>query len=594
MVHTVTVRQAGLLFCVCMSIIAWELQQTSQAQLSTPQLQQQPGAIIQHLENPDTGKPRPISPADDTRRKDLAQPPAPAIKTELPDLKIDDSLKRKLHINEIKVEGATKLTAEDISAVTKPYLNSDVSFVELQEKVADKLSDIYEKRGYITTSVFIPPQKIENGIITVQVAEGRISQVLIQENRWFKPRAITPRVGLKPGDVFNVKPLEKGLRRINENPDIVLQATLKAGEKLGETEIVLTPRRETFFAHLTPFIDNLGRPVIGNTRYGFTMANNNALGLGDTLFSSPYWTRRSFGIINGYELPLGRFGTKIGFVNALTRYKLNSNGFELHGNSMINTPYISQELYRSDRAILTAELGLAIKNSGFQIDGHEIGQTRLRVLTPALNLQTFDRWGRSYMRHEFGFGLNMANATQRGDANSSNPQAGSKFFRYTVSASRLQVLPHGTYGILKVQGQASPSHLFSLEQMQIGGASTVRGYQEGRLIGNKGFMTSAEWRIPLRFLPDQFKIGKYVLSKNVELASFLDAGGVFDNHSALGVNQKSGRVQSRGFLLGTGVGLRFKLTEMLSARVDVGFPLIRQNPDQNAARVHFGVETRLF
>jgi hypothetical protein len=86
------------------------LQQTSLVQLSTPELQlQQPGTILQHLENPDTGKPMLILPGDQTRQTDLSKPPAPSIKNQLTALKIDISLKRKLHINEIKVKGTTTL-----------------------------------------------------------------------------------------------------------------------------------------------------------------------------------------------------------------------------------------------------------------------------------------------------------------------------------------------------------------------------------------------------------------------------------------------------------------------------------------------------
>jgi len=568
----------------------------AQAQLSPQEQnaqQQLPGAIMQHLENPYTGRPL-NKPVDQLPTQIQKSGQTPAIKNEILEPHLDDSLKRKLPIKQIKVEGYTKLSTEEVQAIVAPYQGQSVSFAELQEKVSDKLNALYEKKGFITALVYIPPQTIQEGIITIRVDEGRISKITLAENRWFKDRAILPRVDLKKGEIFNTIPLQKSLRRINENPDIVLQATLKAGQNTGETEVVLTPRAENFFVHLSPFIDNLGRPVIGSNRYGFTYINNNALGFGDSAFSSPYWTGKSFGIINGYELPLGSHGTKLGFSNAHTQYKMFSNGFKLNGSSNINTPYISQELYRSDKAVLTAELGLAIKNSNFNIEDSRISQTKLRVLTPAINLQTFDRWGRTYMRHELGFGLNMAGATDKNGTLASRPGTSGKFFRYTASASRLQLLPWGTYGIMKVQAQATPDRLFSLEQMQVGGSATVRGYREGRLIGDRGFVTSAEWRVPLRFIPAEMKIGRYQLNQNLEFVSFFDAGAVMDNHAFTGVNPQSGRVQKHGYLMSTGFGLRARLTQHLNARLDVGFPLIWQDPDKNVARLHFGVESRLF
>lgn len=556
-------------------------------------IQQQPGAVIQHLDDNMTGKPNKITPSElDSTIKDT--PKTPAIKNDIPQPRLDDSLKRKLMINTIQVEGYKVLTEQEVQSIIKPYEHKESSFIELQENVADKLTALYEKKGYITSLAFIPPQTIDGGVIKIKVDEGRICKVSLENSRWFKPIAVTPRMSLKVGEPFNVKPLQTSLRRLNENPDLVLQATLKAGPNSGDTEIVLTPRRESFFAHVTPFIDNLGRPVIGNTRYGVTMSDNNVTGLGDTAFSSNYWTKHSFGTINGYELPLGSHGTKLGFANAHTQFGFRQQGFKLNGNSNINTPYLHQELFRSEKMILSTELGLAIKNSDFQIDKTLISQDKLRVLTSALNMQTFDRWGRTSMRHELGFGLNMVNATEKDSALATRPGTSGKFFRYTASFSRLQKLPFGTYGILKMQGQATPDRLFSLEQMQIGGAASVRGYQEGRLIGDKGFMASAEWRIPLKFLPETMKLGRYKLNKNLELVTFFDAGGVFDNHASSGVNSQSGRRQPHGYLMGTGIGLRAALTRFLAARIDVGFPLIKQQPDRDSARVHFGVESRLF
>jgi hemolysin activation/secretion protein len=578
-------------FCLSASV---GLQQTALAQ-NIPNVEQQSGAIIQRLESPYTGKPEQVEPVKTLPDNLKEDPLKPEVENQIQEPRIDESLKRQIMIHKIEVQGNTKLSPKEIHDIVGPYENKESSFIELQENVADKLTALYEKKGFIAALAFIPPQQIdENGRLLIKADEGRVNEVTLEDARWFKPIAVTPHLNVKKGQPFQVKDLKNGLRRLNENPDLVLQATLKAGKNPGETNVVLAPKHESFFAHLSPFIDNLGRPVIGNTRYGVTLSDNNTFGLGDTAFSSAYWTKKSFGVINGYQLPIGSHGTTLGFANAHTQFQLHQNGFKLNGNSNINTPYITQELFRNDHAILSAELGLAIKNSDFKTDNNLIGQAKLRVLTSALNMQTFDRTGRTFMRNEFAFGLPMTDATTKGDSLNSRPGASGKFFRYTASLSRLQKLPLGTYGILKLQGQVSPDRLLSLEQTQVGGASSVRGYQEGRLIGDQGFTASAEWRVPMRFIPNRFKVGKYQFNQNLELVTFFDAGAVFDNHASVGVNSQSGKVQSNGYLMGTGVGFRAHLTRFLSARVDVGFPLIKQNPDKDSARLHFGVESRLF
>ena len=553
-----------------------------------------PGSLVDDSRNPVTGKPEQVAPADSTNPEGVDQTGKSNVKNEIEAPKLDPSLKKPLTVQKIVVEGVTKLSEEEVRAITAPYEGKETTLQELQENVSDKLTELYEKKGYITSLVFIPPQKIEDGVLTVKADEGVVSEILLENTRWFKRRAIMPRLSVEEGEVFLAKPLLKSLRRLNENPDLVLQATLKAGEKPGETKVVLSPKKETFPVHVTPFYDNLGRFPIGRQRLGATISDNNALGFGDTLYTSPFFTTRSFGIINGYELPLGSHGTKVGMSYAHTNFDFNRAGFDFKGRSNIYYPYVAQELVRTERVVLSTDVGLSMKGSSFEVNGTDINRDRLRVLTSGVTLRSFDKSGQWFMRHEAGIGLDVLNATIGTSPSTSRPGAGSQFFRYTGSATRYQKLPWQTYGIFKAIGQVTPNRLLSLEQFQLGGATTVRGYSEGRLIGDSAFLLSGEWRLPWRFLPDSWHVSDYKLKDNIEFVAFTDLGEVFDNHAFSGVNAKSGKVTSEAFIMSVGGGLRIRLAKYLNARLDVGIPLVRQSPDKNAARLHFGFESRLF
>lgn len=159
-------------------------------------------------------------------------------------------------------------------------------------------------------------------------------------------------------------------------------------------------------------------------------------------------------------------------------------------------------------------------------------------------------------------------------------------------------MPWHTYGIFKFLGQVTPNKLVSLEQFQIGGASTVRGYQQGLLIGDSGWVGSLEWHIPLRFLPlpEDVKIFKtrYNLRDAVELVAFSDIGGVYSNGSRSSVNPQINRVVNKAFLGCVGAGLRIKLTRFIAARLDLGVPYLRVGGDKTAAWFNFGLESNLF
>ena len=95
-------------------------------------------------------------------------------------------------------------------------------------------------------------------------------------------------------------------------------------------------------------------------------------------------------------------------------------------------------------------------------------------------------------------------------------------------------------------------------------------------------------------MPDSWNVKGYKLRDNLEFVTFVDFGGAFDNQAFSGVNAQSGRVNPNAYALGVGAGFRARLNRYLNARVDFGFPLLRQNPDADFMRVHFGLESKLF
>lgn len=567
------------------------LSQTANAQVAPNS--SLPGAVIQGSQDPINRKPYSVdvTPNVDTEKSDGQNNPDVEKKVSKPNL--DPSLQQKIFIKAIRVEGAKDLTEAEIRQFTAPYEGKEASIEEINDNVADKLTELYEKKGYVMALVFVPPQEIQDGVLVLRAEEGSIGEVVFEKGKYFGSRAVMPRISLDKGDTFQLDDLVRSLRRINENPDLVLRSTLRAGQNPGETVVVIKPAAERFPLHITPFIDNLGRYPLGTERYGVTVQHNNLLGFGDTAFSQNFWTKRSYGTVNGYEIPLGAHGTKLGVTQAHSRFRFFQSDLEFQGRSNFVNPYISQEFFRNDSAIISGELAFGVKNSTFEIEDQQISQDRLRVITPALNAQFFDRFGRTFMRHEFALGVDLFNAGTQ-----SRTGADSQFFRYTASALRTQRLPFNSYGVFKAIGQVTPDRLVSLEQFQVGGAATVRGYPEGRLIGDSGFVLSAEGHVPFFFVPETWKIPRtnYKLRENLELVGFTDFGAVFNNKAASGpgVNIQSGRIEPQAYAWSIGVGIRARLTRLLNARLDFGFPLLDIAPRTSWGRVHFAVESRLF
>ncbi|MDX1919507.1 MAG: ShlB/FhaC/HecB family hemolysin secretion/activation protein [Candidatus Caenarcaniphilales bacterium] len=526
--------------------------------------------------------------------------------------------KTKILLKEIIVLDNSVVPPYEVSKITKKYKNREVDFNELQE-LTDELTNLYKEKGYVTSRFYLPPQKIEDGILTVQSSEGIIKPISLQEGKYFKSRAIFPRLQIDQNEKLDIDDIKKDLARINENPDIGLQAVLKPGKETGQTELLLQSN-DRFPVHFSPFLDNLGRSTIGNNRLGFGVTHNNVLGFGDRDVATLNWSDSSFGVSNNYEIPIGKYGTKFGFNFAHSRLKLGQQfaPLDIKGLATIYSPYISQELYRGKYVQASADVALDFKDLSTDIfDGSPAEQRlnvdRLRVLRPGINIDQFDKYGRTFMRHELGIGLDALGATD--SANPLTSRAGSKpdFFRYTTYLTRITQLPWGIQDVFRVTGQVSPHYLNSAEQIQMGGAFTVRGYKEGQFIGDSGYILSNEVRFPFYIFPKSAKfkmtangipmvlsrkgpnqpLYDYVFRDNIQLVAFTDFGQTFTNISrAPRIYRANNAITDTA--LSAGVGLRVRLTRFLVGRVDVGFPLLGDKNVTNNHFVHFGLQSEAF
>lgn len=525
----------------------------------------------------------------------------------------DQSKESKIILKKINVEDDTLLSPFMVEKVTSKYINREIGFTDLQD-LTRELTTLYRDKGYVTSRVYLPPQKIKDGILTLQSSEGIIKPITIEEGKFFKSRAIFPRLRVDQYDKLNIEKIKKDLARLNENPDMGVQANLKPGAETGETELRLQVKDRNPF-HVTPSFDNLGRRLIGEQRVGLGVTHNNLLGFGDRDTASFNWSRSSFGLSNGYEIPVGKYGTKLGFNYAHSRLKLGKEFAPLNvrGFATVYSPYITQELYRGKHVQASADLAFDFKNLGTDILGEKFSRDRLRVLRPGLNIDEFDKYGRTFIRNEFGIGLDILDASNKYRVLSSRPGSGPSFFRYTGFLTRVTQLPFGIQDVTRVMGQYSPNLLNSAEQLQVGGAFTVRGYKEGQFIGDGGYVFSNEVRVPFYIFPKSMKFAMtrggipkvfapnskeptydYVFRDNFQLVGFTDFGGAFTNPDR---TPRFATPATRNYAFGTGLGVRIRLTRFLTARFDLGIPVIqdtRPGIKHHDLTAHFGLSSEPF
>lgn len=534
----------------------------------------------------DKNKNQPDRPAVDSR---LTNPEEPAAGME----------EVKIVLQELVVSGVTQIEADRLEEKFLPWIGKRVGLQDLLT-IAGEITELYKDEGYVTTRAIVPPQQVENGTVHIHVVEGKIGEIKIEGNKWVDMDYIRKRIDAQAGDVFRLQSLEEDVVALNRNTlfDRV-HATLKPGDKPGTSDVVVSVD-DHFPVHLSLSIDNFGRENIGLYRPGITLSHENLTGNGDSLVSNVTLASDTVSNFVQYSYPLTDDGWTIGGQYAYSRIVIDDDQVapveKIIGRSHRFQLNMGFPLYTSEdrRWQATGDVSGYLVDSMVFIDTNQpfadqFGRVffpgrhkltsivtdeyaRVRAITSGININHHDNHGRWVLRGSMTNGVTLFGGNWA-------------FTKFNTDLTRVQDLTHGFVGILRAQGQFTPNRLPGLEQMQIGGANTVRGYPEGFLLADNGYLFSGEFRFPMNFLlPEK-------IDHSLQGLVFADYGNVFTTGrpaQTLGGHVATG---SPGGLFSYGVGVRGQITKHLSGRFDLGIATRNDSPDLWA---HFSINSQLF
>ncbi|MEW5822028.1 MAG: ShlB/FhaC/HecB family hemolysin secretion/activation protein [Cyanobacteriota bacterium] len=476
-----------------------------------------------------------------------------------------------MEIKTFDINESVILSDEEINNITRSYIGKPIS-IEILQQVVNSINDLYREKGFITAKAYLPSQKVENGVVKISLVEGKVGSVIVEGNKWTKTAYILDRMSQKPDRIFELQALEKDITTFNRNNTVKLRANIKPGKDFGTSDIYLIANDPQPF-HFVPSFDNTGRETIGVLRGGVSFQSDSLLGYRDQ-FSMGYSRARSTDIAySSYTLPVGKYGTKIGGSFAFSNIKITSGPFKdlnIEGNSYNYSGFVSHPFISTRKFDFSGDLGVNFRQVTTFFDETPLFTTQIRSLVVGLNFQYRDKWGYWSSRHSATNGLDLLGGNAR-------------FFKYNGYVTRVHNFGHGIIGIFRAACQLTDDRLPPVEQFQIGGSSTVRGYSEGLLIGDNGYLFSGELRVPLPFLPK--KIGNLDIRDRIRGVVFVDHAGAFPDDG------QTSQPHHTDYLTSVGLGLRGSITRFISGRIDWGFGLGRRENPQPTARMHFGLES---
>lgn len=509
----------------------------------------------------------------------------PVIEEKIPGQEVLPESAEKILVKSISVIGVTILSQEEIKGIISPFENKELTLKEMQ-KAADLITGAYRKKGYVTSRAYIPPQKIEAGVLEIRVLEAVTGDIQIKGNRFFRTGFLKKKITLKKSEPFNYNQLRDNLTEINAHPDRKVKAILTPGNDPGTTDIILEVK-DNLPVHIGESWDNFASRYLDRNRYTTIISDNNLLGWDDQLtLQYQLADAEDYRLLSlRYLFPVYE-NLDIGFFMARMKMSLGREYKDLmaRGKSSLYNLYAVQTLVRQDNLVINLNLEFDYKDIfNFQL-GNETSRDRLRVVKLGWDFDLTDNLGRTFITDELSYGIpEMFAGLKKQDIRASRSGSGGKFLKENLNLFRLQKMPFNSSLLWKNQCQFSPYILTASEQFQSGGMANLRGYPVAEYVGDQGYAMSWEWSFPVYFLNREIKVpfSKGKLYDSVKVMSFYDWTNVHLRRPQAGEEKNK-------TLRAAGCGIRFNLPENFSARFEIGWPL--DNLPSDGKHVHKWVE----
>jgi hemolysin activation/secretion protein len=316
----------------------------------------------------------------------------------------------KFFISKIILSGCQVLDPEAFSKIIFGYENKEVSFSDLNALSKD-IQREYLRNGYFA-AVLVQPQDIRNKVVTLQVVEAKMGNLIVEKGRFFSESRLRYYWHIKEGEPLDYFRLSRSVQLMNKNPDRIVKATLVAGAKPGTTDVVLTPETN-FPLHFSSSYDREGVPATGRSRITLGMRNNNLLGLDDSLLSGYVFGQSFNGKYVYHNLPISSYGTSLlyGYSRSESIPKKEYASLGLYSYAQDATVSLRQDIFKKDEYLGEVFLGFDARDKTTKEDTGVYSRDRLRILRLGVNL--IKRWSQSVftLSPQFSQGLNAFGAS---------------------------------------------------------------------------------------------------------------------------------------------------------------------------------------
>ncbi|UYY59176.1 ShlB/FhaC/HecB family hemolysin secretion/activation protein [Sphingomonas sp. S2-65] len=492
-------------------------------------------------------------------RIDVDARPAPATPT------------RAVRVGAIVLHGLHSLTPSDFADILATRVAQTLppqALSELTSAIAARARD----RGLVFASAWIGPQQLRNGVLTVEVDEGRIDEI-----RFDGPEQPAVRAALAPladGKPVRMDALERRLLIAGDIDGVRIRNSryLREGQK-GVLLVKLTVERVAGRVTLA----NDGTKPIGPEQVTLQADFFGLLAQDDSLTLTWSETPAEFGELHfarvRYEKRVSRSGSEIALTasGSVARPGAYLEPFGIRSRSWYVGASVLQPLLRRRATSLWFEGELGVRNLSQHRRGNQVRDDRVVAARATLYGYADVAGGRLRASTTVSQGLRVFGSTEPGDLLASRLDADGTFTTLSGWADWTRDLGDDFSLRLSMVSQLSSDPLLIGEEIGLGGTGFLRGYDWSERSGDEGVAGLVELRYAL-----DHPLG---LVRRAQLYAFADGGKVTNQGGGFG----------SGSLASAGGGIRADVTRSFGANLELAMPLtgVRYDTNDETPKINF-------
>lgn len=461
-------------------------------------------------------------------------PPSPAPQQAAPHILVEQADAQgaaaastlKIDVASLRVAGARAYSEAALLGVAGFRPDSRLTLSELRA-MAVKIETQYRSNGYFVAQAYLPPQDIQNGVVTIAVVEGQYGQVRTRNQSGVSGTLVDGLLGgLDGGDTVARAPLESRLLLLSDLPGVYVKSTLVPGTKPGTADLLVDVVPGQRISGSVD-ADNAGSRYTGQNRVGATVNLNEPFGVGDVASLRVLTSGEGLNYARAsYQRQFGR--AKAGVAYSKLAYKLGAEfaSLQARGTAEVASVYANYPLIRSRQNNLYAQLSYDDKTFQDKVEvAALVTDKTARAATASLYGDYHDDIGggglTTYSLALTAGKLDIASPDVRAfDALTARTQG--SYRKLAIGASRLQAVSQSLSLYAAINGQLASKNLDVSERMSLGGIGGVRAYPEGEAYGDQGYVLNLEarQRLPALWAGQQGQL---------QLIGFVDHGSVTRN-----------------------------------------------------------------